>query len=273
MPWSGLMNRKACAQTMLLLGTVFCCAVAASQTGPSTDVSLDRLSKAAKVYFRDTAELPMNIAVTTVVTDAAGKLKRQSQGSVDFLFHGYNPRSDKGTFTVSAGIFKRGAMKESMGGNNAVVFAGLMLRDGLQATPSPEILQPAGAGQPFIVRLNATQCQAFKLKESSLFPGNYCGRWEYRLTESGNDLRFEHFSFDSAGLPTQAKIAYLGDVQVLGFHFDEDFQQAFLPGDAKPFLLPTQVVTTITTDRGTVTITNQYAPRDEKAVFQIDRIP
>ena len=79
------MNRKAFAQTMLLLGTVFCCAVAASQTGPSTDVSLDRLSKAAKVYFRDTAELPMNIAVTTVVTDAAGKLKRQSQGSVDFL--------------------------------------------------------------------------------------------------------------------------------------------------------------------------------------------
>lgn len=274
------MNRKTFAQkssameisfllrTTLLLGAVFCRIVAAGQTsaGKPAAAALDQVAAAAKTYFRDTAELPMSIAVTMVVTDASGKLKRRSHGSVDFIFHGYNPRSDKGTFTISAGIFQRGTMKESMGGNNAVLFAGLMLRDALHATPSPEILQPAGAGQPLIVRFNGVQCQPFKLKESSLFPGNYCGRWEYYLTESGNDLRFERFSFDSAGLPTQAKVAYLGDVQVLGFHFDEDFQQALLPGDAKPFLLPKKVVTAITTDKGTITITNQYAPKSDRSI-------
>jgi hypothetical protein len=42
------------------------CAAAAAQT----DAHFDRVQAAAKLYFRDIRELPMDVTVTTVVTDA-----------------------------------------------------------------------------------------------------------------------------------------------------------------------------------------------------------
>ncbi len=83
---------------------------------------------------------------------------------------------------------------------------------------------------------------------------------------------FQHYTFDSAGLPAAAKVQYLGDVRILAFHTDIDFQEGSLPGDAAPYLWPKQAVTLVTTDRGKISITNRYSPQprhiSSKKVFR-----
>jgi hypothetical protein len=72
---------------------------------------------------------------------------------------------------------------------------------------------------------------------------------------------FQHFSFDSAGHPAAAKVAYLGDVQVLAFRAGVDFQKGLLPGDPNPFLWPKETMTAVTTNKGSITIANRYSPK------------
>ena len=53
-------------------------------------VTRGQLVKAAKLYFRDTAELPMVQVTTMTVTDAAGKARKPSTITGEYLFHGYS---------------------------------------------------------------------------------------------------------------------------------------------------------------------------------------
>jgi hypothetical protein len=65
-----------------------------------TEVTLDQIKTLAKVYLRDSAEVPMNVDVTTVVKDMAGKMKHQSHLTASMVFRGYSLQSGK--FSVQA---------------------------------------------------------------------------------------------------------------------------------------------------------------------------
>jgi len=129
-----------------------------------------------------------------------------------------------------------------------------------------EIQQPAQPGDPFLVTTKDGDCPEFKQLKDWIFPEKPCISAQFRLAgDPTNDLVFEHFSFDVTNLPGAAKVAEFGDVQVLGFRCEGDFQKASLPGETQPYLLPKQVVTSVETSKGKMVITNQYAPQVPKA--------
>jgi hypothetical protein len=243
---------------LAFLVILLCCRHRAS----GADLTLDRITALAKIYFRDSAEVPMSVAVTTVVTDAAGKERHRGQSTVSMVFHGYNQQSGKFSLHANSGFFNTGALRDSLSGDLAAFFAGLYLVPKKDSTRSIEIRQPAEAGKPVLVVVKDGECPALELLARWLFPPHPCGTAQFSLTAEGNgDPMFQRFSFESSGRPAAAKIAYLGDVQLQSFHAAVDFQKGFLPGDPKPFLWPLQAVTAAITSKGTVTITNRYSPK------------
>jgi hypothetical protein len=249
----------------MILG--FCTVSGQTSGGNGSEISLKQVSAAAKIYFRDTAELSMTVSVTTTVTDQSGKIRKHSQGTVKFLFHGYNPGTGKGTFTGQYGLFHKRTYMESLSGSVALISAGMFLRPETieRAGQSFDLQQPTGPGQALIVRQTSSDCAAFKLMEGAIFPESLCGRAEYRvrLSKEG-DVGFEHFRFENAGLPAIAKMDYFGTVKILAYQADENFQSVFLPGDSRPFVLPKQVTTIVTTEKGKISITNEYAVPPQK---------
>jgi len=228
----------------------------------AADPDLDRITALAKIFFRDSAELPMDVSVNTVVTDPAGKVKRRAQSSVRLLFHGYSQQSGTYRFNSRSGWFSTWALRDSLVGDFATFSAGTFLAPKENAVSHLAIQRPTQPGGPLLVTFRDEQCPEFKLLDGYLFPKEPCASGAYRLRSlSGNDLEFQDLSFDIANLPAAAKIAYLGAVQISSFHVDADFQKVLLPGDPKPFLIPKTVTTTITTDKGKIAITNAYAPR------------
>jgi hypothetical protein len=246
----------------VLPALLFCWLAASSQTDSTHggDLRLDRIQAAAKAYLRDVGEFPMTAAVAVVVTDTSGRPKERSEGSVRFVFHGYNARAETGVFTLYLGKRENKVIKEgAMTGGDAVLLVGLKLRKAADGAVAIE--QPAQAGQPLLVGIREPLCPEFGRSEGRRDIRNFCGRSEYRLMPEGTDgLRLQHFNLDSTNLPAKADTAALGTVQVLTYHVDEDFEEALLPGDPKPFLVPKRNVTTIGTNKGKIVVTNQYAP-------------
>jgi hypothetical protein len=70
---------------------------------------------------------------------------------------------------------------------------------------------------------------------------------------------------DISELPAPGKMPYLGDVKILKIHSEGEVQEARMTDDPRPFLIPKRVVTTIETDKGTMTVTNAYTLRAEPA--------
>src|SRR2546421_9877022 len=136
-------------------GVVVLVVIASSQETSSSNITLEQVSAAAKIYFRDIDELPMKVTVTRTDSDLSGQLKKRSRGSVDFLFHGYNPRSQKGTFTIHYGMFKKRAMKESLAGDAMVLFTGMFLKKEVSDVTSPQVEEPVEEGQPIRVKINS----------------------------------------------------------------------------------------------------------------------
>jgi hypothetical protein len=247
------------SRTPILVALVLC-----GIAGYAQELTLDRVMVLAKKYFRDSAELPMDVAVTTVVTNAKGKQKRNSHSTVLLVFKGYNQETGRFSFQGRSGWFNTGALRDSLSGDFAAFIAATYLAPKKDEPPPHhlEIRQPANPGEPYLITGHESECPKFELIERRLFPKHTCGSVEFRLIREGSDdLMFQHFSLDNGGLPAPAKTAYLGDVQVTSFHFGVDFQKSFLPGDPVPFLLPKQTVTTIATDQGKIVITNLYTPR------------
>lgn len=204
----------------------------------------------------------MSVAVTTVVTDGAGKVKHRGQSSVSMVFHGYNQESGKFSFRGTSGWFNTGALRDSMSGDLAAFISSGYLLPKKDSTHHPEIQQPSEPGKPILVVAQDGDCPAMEVMPQWLFPSKPCGSARFNLTAGANgDLMLQHFSFDSLGTPAAAKVAYLGDVRLLAFHAGVDFQEGYLPGDPKPFLWPKEAVTSATTNKGKVTITNRYSPK------------
>ena len=227
----------------------------------ATDVDLDQIRALAGGYFRDSTEIPMSVAVTTMVTDAAGKVKHQSQSTVGMVFNGYNQGSGKFSLRANSGMFNAGAMRDSLSGDLAAFFAGGLIPK-KTSTQTIAIQQPSEPGKPVLVVIRDGECPPLELMPRWIFPQHPCGSAQFSVTaDSQGGLTFQHFTFDSSGAPAAAKIEYLGDVQLLSFHAAVEFQEVLLPGDPKPYLWPMEAVTSLTTNKGKLTISNRYSAK------------
>jgi hypothetical protein len=222
-------------------------------------VDLDQVKELALTYFRDSAEIPMNVDVTTTVMDITGKVKRRTQAAVVMEFNGYNQRSGRFSLRTNAGWLKTDSLHDSLSGDMAAFFAGGLIpkKDSAHLI---EIQQAPEPDRPVLVFVKDDGCPQLDLMAITTFPRHPCGAAEFRLG-AGPDghLEFQHFSFTSSGDPSAAKVAYLGDVQLKAFHASVEFQEVYLPGDSKPYLWPKEAVTSATTDKGTVTISTRYS--------------
>ena len=228
-----------------------CCHCAAG-----ADLTPDRVVVLAKIYFRDSAEVPLKVSVTTVVTDRAGKVKERHQSAVTMIFHGYNLQTGSFSLRSNSGWFNTGALRDSLGGDLTAFISAAYLMPSKEVDRKLEI----SPDKP-VVTVYDVNCPALSLSPRWLFPKATCGAARFTLAPALDDWEFQHFEFASSGPAAPAKIKYLGNVQLMAFHATVDFQANFLPGDPKPFLWPKMVVTTLTTDKGSVSVTNHYSAK------------
>src|SRR4051794_26027644 len=121
--------------------------------GAAADDVPDRgqITALSKTFLRDSAELPMDVIVKTVVTDAKGKRKRDAQSNVQFLFRGYNAGAEKYSFRSSAGFMSLRILHDSAAGNFAAINAFSRLTPH-GSEPADVTIEPGGPAGSFIVR-------------------------------------------------------------------------------------------------------------------------
>lgn len=159
-------------------------------------------------------------------------------------------------------------MRESLSGDFALLMAPAPLA-AKDNTTHLEIQQPSHDGEPFLVTAKNTECPEFKLIGGWLFPQKPCDSIQFRVAaDPANGFVFQHFSLDVTNLPAPAKIAEFGDVRILSFRTEGDFQTVSMPGETQPYLLPKQVITSVATNKGKIVITNQYSVKLDKSGAQ-----
>jgi len=214
-----------------------------------------------KMFLRDSAELPMDVAVTTVVTDAAGRQKRHVQGTIRLLFHGYSQQRERFSFHASAGLMYRRLLNDSMAAELATFKAFAVVSPGKDGAPKVQIVQQGGD----LVARNADECREQEMHTHGLYlsRGLYlqkdCSRAEFLLgRDAAGALEIRRYRLDVMNLPASVKLAYLGQVEVRQYMTEGDVQKVYLPGDPKPFLAPKHLVLTIETDKGRVVVTGDH---------------
>src|SRR5579883_226840 len=227
----------------------------AAQVDGVPPVDRDRVSAVFKTFLRDSAELPMDVAVTTVVADARGREKRHTHSTVRLLFRGYNQQGERFSMRAQAGLFSYRLLHDSMAGDLAIFRAFSLLGVAREAQASWTLTEDRAGLR---VRSAPVHCSGF-IMDGELFPKHDCAAAEFQLgRDAAGELTVDGFSLDSTNLPAAGKVRYLGPVQVRRYHVEGNLQNGYLADDPRPFLVPKHVVATIETDKGTIVVTDDH---------------
>ena len=198
----------------------------------------------------------MKVWVTTVVTDQAGKVKERHQSAVTMIFHGYNLQTGSFSLRSNSGWFNTGALQDSP----------WRRPDGIHLGGLPDAVQ-GGRSQ---ARNLAGQTRSHRARHELS-----CTGVESEMAVSQSDLRDRpiHSGPRSRRLGVSA-------FRIREFRFARDCQDQvsgecaphglprhsglpgeFPPGRPQAFLWPKTVVTTLTTDKGSISVTNQYSSK------------
>lgn len=223
-------------------------------------ITRDRLYSSALVYFRDMAELPMDVDVHTVIQDPCGKTTKTVNARVRLVFKGYRVTKDKFSFSFhsNSGWFSAASLNDSIAGD-----LGAQLAAGLLGNARPEDDFVVDGGK---VTITDKSCDPFALDKSRPIPRFYCGTTDYRIdTEPNGDIMIEHFAMTLGKLPAHMKLNRLGAVELRSYKISGDYQKKYLAGDPNPFLIPHVIVVEALADKGRLTVTNNYMPSPLKA--------
>ncbi|HEV2987016.1 MAG TPA: hypothetical protein VG759_01135 [Candidatus Angelobacter sp.] len=124
-----------------------------------------------------------------------------------------------------------------------------------------EAQENGGSERLITARLTPTKsCATITMEKNPqvYFPDDVCGTSEYQLQDN---LSFQKFVFDAAGLPASVNIASLGKSILRSYHVEIAFQKVTLAGDKEPFLVPKQVTAKLESNKGSVVITSLYEPK------------
>jgi hypothetical protein len=231
-----------------------------AQAGEAPDAA--PLKALFKMFLRDSAELPMDVLVKTVVTDSKGHEKRNTQATIHLLFKGYSEKAQRFTFQSQAGLWDRRVMHDSLTGDFAIFRAFSRVMPDQNGKSGFDAVED---GVAVVVRSGASDCTGFAWRSGELYPMRDCAAVEFRLRRSaGGELAVEQFRLESRNLPARGNVRYLGPAEVRKYEAEGDVQKAYLPGDPRPFLVPKRVVTTIETDKGRVVVTNEHSMAKKK---------
>jgi hypothetical protein len=246
-----MMQRHLPLAAVVLLGG----GILFGQTAPDRT----EITALTKSFLRDSAELPMTVAVETVVTNAKGKKVRNTHSMTEFVFRGYNGLTGNASFKSNAGLMSYRILHDSIGPNFAILDAFTAL------APHPEGLADVAveggqSGEPFLLK-TAAECKELQFAMSGQFPypNKKCYATEFRVRKGeAGEWTIERFGLDVAELPAPGKIPYLGLAQIRKVHAEGELQAVRLPDDPRPFLIPKRVTVSIESDKGTAVVTNQY---------------
>lgn len=254
-----------CMAVLLALMT-WCSDGYGQQAEPEAKLTLDQLMGAAKRYFRDTAEFPMQQKTTFSVSDAKGRIRETKLQVTEYLFQGYKPKEQKATGNVHGSVslwqYLRGARMVKISAGNAfwTMLPGMIL----SADPSGFIFA-AKSTDPAADLLSAQlipnrPCPVLTMTQKTLFymPDELCGTSAFELH---NDLKFQKFAFEIAGLPAPVKIDPFGQCTLQHYRVEIEFQSVTLPGDKEPFLIPRQSSAHLETNKGVILITSVFEPK------------
>jgi hypothetical protein len=226
-------------------------------------VTFAQLSKAAKVYLRDSAEFPLNTKVEVTFTDLAGHVRNHKTGTYKYNFHGYNVRSSTGKLNLdgswrtalSGSTLRRAAIATSI----APILLGVLL---YPDTEKNFLLTMSQGDSPDLVSVTIKpggECDLFQWDNERYISHSFCG--SYALQVGKDDFVLKHFAFDASRLPAPAEMDVLGQATISRYHSEAEFQKVFLPGDPKPFLVPKRVTITVETDKGKLVMSGNYTLR------------
>lgn len=233
---------------------------------PAAVLTADQLKAAGKLYFRDTAELPLVQTMRFSVFDPSGRTRKTEKLTMDYLFKGYNPREERGSVHLSGHVsmwsVMRGNKMAKISLNSAMwtMQAGIVARDFNGSTFETDALTgPDGWALAKLVPKGP--CPSVVMNKSAEYylpDGGFCASAEFQLDR---DLRFQKGSYEVLGLPAAVKIHPFGECTLTRYHAEVEFQIFTMPGEKEPFLLPRRVTTTLETNKGKVVIASEYAPR------------
>lgn len=255
---------------------------ALGQTGEPQEhqLTLEEVSAAASIYFRDTAEFPMLQHTVLTVTDSKGHIRKQHQGSFDYLLEGFplKPGAVLGTYfprdvNIMSAIRQAwdGTLRSAIASNAYAMFPLYLLVAG-QLRPTMRVVSKENDGI-ITAHWDASQaCPAFTFSERRLYlPGLVCGDSEVELRP---DLSLQRFVFDEGGLPASTKVSPFGKTILQSFRVEIDFQEVMVSPDPQPYVVPLRVTSTLVTAKGTVNIVSDYTPNGPpKLKISFPRIP
>jgi hypothetical protein len=231
------------------------------QTAPSPELTYARFARSNKEYLRDSAELPMHLTFSLSATNAAGRVVKSRHGSVDYDFHGYNSRSRNGNFTLH-GMKSKDKSVGTVAGAAMLPSMMLILREEeaekayrMQVVDSPQ----TGTIVADFAMLG--ECHPTWTDDLYL-PANLCGNSKVQL--HNDDLSMKSLAFDIAGMPIQGKVDYLGQATINRDYVVIDFQKVMLPGDPKPFVVPSHLTCTLDTNKGKLVIAADFTLKKTK---------
>jgi hypothetical protein len=251
---------------------------ASGQQSASTDISFERVTRASKESLRDSAELPMRIAVDFSATDQTGRVRKHRKGRFDYDFHGFNPRSGSATMNLRGLGLTRSGYKEATTTAIVATMAAVLVAPGAERRFTMKVIDPprpdifAAEFVPEEESFGTVQVKSLNMEKAD--PGEKCqtsgwmrkaylfssicpGRLQVQMEK--DDLSIKAFAFDVAGLPLPVKVDYLDEANITGYHVDTDFQKVTLPGDPKPFVVPRHVTVTVITDKGKLLMSGEFA--------------
>jgi len=143
----------------------------------------------SKSFLRDSAELPMTVAVETVVKNAKGRQVRNAHSTTEFIFRGYNGQTGRSSFKSNAGLMSYRILHDSVGPNFAVLDAFTAL------APHPDGLNDVAVeggqfGEPFLLKTSAA-CKDIPFAMSGQFPypNSKCYATEFRVHQDDAGTR------------------------------------------------------------------------------------
>ena len=114
-----MIHRIMSCMAVLLSLMTWCSNAYGQQAAPEATLTLDQLVGAAKRYFRDTAEFPLQQKTIFSVSDAKGRIRQTKSQLTEFVFQGYKPREKTGHFNVKG----KTSLWQAMRGSNMVKVA------------------------------------------------------------------------------------------------------------------------------------------------------
>jgi len=122
----------------------------------------------------------MDVAVTTVVTDPGGRVRRRTQATVHLVFRGYNQQAERFTFRSDAGFFHWRELHDSIVGDFAIFKAFSQVAPGKDGRTKSE-MEIAEEGAGLVVRSAQNDCQGFELRSGELWAKQDCSAVEFHL--------------------------------------------------------------------------------------------